>query len=500
MNYFSGCEISAVLRHAVFFLTLAVTVAFQSDWALALPWQDRDEPPRCVVGFVGKPSAIMSSSFFKDSGMLPADRENPEFLLMSESESIRGVLAMPVDFEEFADQGPESTDFYLEFTLKSDAQDSRYFKRLEKIRGQAEVDGDLLIYQNDGVKSYRTIFDGRHIIVASDAFEYTPKKLPPMTDRLEKLLDEKSKSEGFLAFDAKSARSFLELAGDFGNKNLPPMAKPYLEMLTRLEGVVVTLEMDETAFFKARLECEQSQDAKDAVRMVDELVEMAKQNSQGSEPGAVVARKILDSVKASSSGSDVEISVEIDEAATRVSKLAAEEANLMNNQRQAAISTHNFYDAYNRFPFLAGEGQSNELSWRVRVLLFLDQRELSEKFDLSQPWDSPQNRKVLEEMPMPAVFGNSGTKTNLAWVESDVQTFQDITRGTSNTIAFVHSDKFVHWTENNNVTPEQVIAQFKALKEGEYLIASFYDGSVRKIRHDTDLEEFSAMLKPTDDD
>ena len=40
------------------------------------------------------------------------------------------------------------------------------------------------------------------------------------------------------------------------------------------------------------------------------------------------------------------------------------------------------------------------LSWRVIILPFMEQDSLYKRFNLSEPWDSPTNIKLLAEMPM----------------------------------------------------------------------------------------------------
>jgi hypothetical protein len=122
---------------------------------------------------------------------------------------------------------------------------------------------------------------------------------------------------------------------------------------------------------------------------------------------------------------------------------------------------------------------------------------LCKRFDLTQPWDSPVNKPLLNEMP--PLLGE-GTETNLCWVKSDITQFADITNGMSNTIAFVQSDKSVPWTQNNDVTPAEVMEQFQDLKPGESLIATFYDGSVRCIPAETPPDELLKMLFPRMDD
>ncbi len=48
------------------------------------------------------------------------------------------------------------------------------------------------------------------------------------------------------------------------------------------------------------------------------------------------------------------------------------------------------------------DGLPNQFSWRVALLPLLGEQELYEKFDFSQPWDSPENLSVAENIP--AVF------------------------------------------------------------------------------------------------
>ena len=45
------------------------------------------------------------------------------------------------------------------------------------------------------------------------------------------------------------------------------------------------------------------------------------------------------------------------------------------------------------------KGGNALLSWRVRVLVFIERDYLYKEFKLDEPWDSPHNRKLLEKMP-----------------------------------------------------------------------------------------------------
>ena len=172
--------------------------------------------------------------------------------------------------------------------------------------------------------------------------------------------------------------------------------------------------------------------------------------------------------------------------------------------KQAMLAVHNYHDAYQKLPFrhqAADDPQDhNDLSWLVRVLPYLDggeeKAELFSQFDLSQGWDSPQNRPLLEKMP--AILGQGpGSQTQLRWVSSDVKKFGDLTDGLSNTIALIHGGPAVNWTENKPLTQEEALELFLALAPGQELVVGMYDGSVRRLTRDnTTQATFEAMLTP----
>lgn len=100
------------------------------------------------------------------------------------------------------------------------------------------------------------------------------------------------------------------------------------------------------------------------------------------------------------------------------------------------------------------------LSWRVRMLPYLEGASLYEQFHLDEPWDSEHNKKLVEKMP--EVFNDPQIKTDTGMTvfqavvgpgmafEADKELkYSDITDGTSNTIGIVEvaADKAVPWTK-----------------------------------------------------
>src|SRR5262245_19749930 len=73
-----------------------------------------------------------------------------------------------------------------------------------------------------------------------------------------------------------------------------------------------------------------------------------------------------------------------------------------NNLKQLVLAVHNFSDTYNRLPPAAVCDKKTGkplLSWRVILLPFVEQGPLYKEFKLDEPWDGPNNKKLLEKMP-----------------------------------------------------------------------------------------------------
>src|SRR5947207_1926384 len=77
--------------------------------------------------------------------------------------------------------------------------------------------------------------------------------------------------------------------------------------------------------------------------------------------------------------------------------LAASKKNL----EQIVLAVHNHASAnVDRLP---GDIRSKDgkplLSWRVAILPFIDEDDLYKQFKLDEPWDSENNKKLIEKLP-----------------------------------------------------------------------------------------------------
>lgn len=179
----------------------------------------------------------------------------------------------------------------------------------------------------------------------------------------------------------------------------------------------------------------------------------------------------------------------------RSAKLRSARSNL----ERIALGMHNYHSAYKRLPSAATKDPAGKplLSWRVQVLPFLGKKEqkLFQRFHMDEPWDSPNNRQLIKEMPdvfrMDAAARPDGRSTISIPVgesmifHNDEPRFRDIIDGLSNTIMVVEvpEDRAEIWTKPGGgvqVSPENPAAGIGG-HFGNKALLVWGDGSVRLV-------------------
>ena len=188
--------------------------------------------------------------------------------------------------------------------------------------------------------------------------------------------------------------------------------------------------------------------------------------------------------------------------AVQAVRSAARRTQSANNLKQMALAAHNYESAFMHFP--SGDGPVNKggpaVSWRVKILPFIEQNNLYEMYNVDEPWDSENNRKILEMMPEvfqnPAsmaqpgytVYRGIGGKNGAMGVDGQGNSrdtrIGNIVDGTSNTIMLVEAPDraAVPWTKPDGgvdptkVRPEHMIGNYPG-----GFNAAFCDGSVHFI-------------------
>jgi hypothetical protein len=174
----------------------------------------------------------------------------------------------------------------------------------------------------------------------------------------------------------------------------------------------------------------------------------------------------------------------------------------VDNMKKIASALHDYHSAHGSFPpavLHTPEGKPS-YSWRVAILPYMSQKEkdLYKQYNFDEPWDGPNNRKLLSQIPsafhLPdpdqdethasyfaltgpgAVFsGDKGTSLD------------EIRDGASTTILFVEWKRAVPWTkpEDIPITADDPLAKIGGYFEtcarmGGFEVA-FADSSIKLI-------------------
>ncbi len=177
------------------------------------------------------------------------------------------------------------------------------------------------------------------------------------------------------------------------------------------------------------------------------------------------------------------------EASKEADKMARNKVQSRLNLRKLAWACIAHADANKGYlppPALINKEGRAVLSWRVLILPYLGERELYEQFKLSEPWDGPNNQKLLSKMPTvfappgiqtsepfstfyqvfvspkpkdgrkgAEVGGQLGVQIQAAFVDRQPQLFPaHFSDGCSNTVFIVEAGKAVPWTKPEDLPYE----------------------------------------------
>jgi hypothetical protein len=182
--------------------------------------------------------------------------------------------------------------------------------------------------------------------------------------------------------------------------------------------------------------------------------------------------------------------IEVREAAARIQS--------ENNLKQISLALINYSDTNGGcLPPAAVYSQAGKplLSWRVAILPFIEQVELSQRFRLDEPWDSPNNKPLLALMPKTYQFPKDidlpSDHTVYRVFEGPGAAFEGrqglrypgaFLDGTSKTILVVEADRGVPWTKPDELAfdPNQPVTPVRGHFLSGFKVA-LADGSVRLI-------------------
>jgi hypothetical protein len=187
-----------------------------------------------------------------------------------------------------------------------------------------------------------------------------------------------------------------------------------------------------------------------------------------------------------------------------------------NNLKQIVLAMHNYCDGMGTWPADVLDAKKKPLlSWRVQLLPYLEQDNLYKKFKLDEPWDSENNKKLIEELPkvyaptrVKAAAGETfyrgfaGTNAATAGVFQPGQRIGlvAITDGTSNTIAVIDAGEPCVWTQpGSDLDPDaKEFPKLGRMIDGDYFFCAMCDGSTKKVKREFDVKELRKFIGRND--
>jgi hypothetical protein len=183
-----------------------------------------------------------------------------------------------------------------------------------------------------------------------------------------------------------------------------------------------------------------------------------------------------------------------------------------NNLKLFGIAFHSFNDATGVMPTdITDKDGKPLLSWRVAILPYIEEEELYKQFELDEPWDSPNNKKLVEKMPK--VYAPIRVKAKAGETFYQVFTGKDalfgpkkkpripasIPDGTSNTAMVVEGGEPVVWTKPADIAfdEKKPLPKLGGMFDGDFNVV-LCDGSVMRIKKAADPVHLKRLITPAD--
>lgn len=194
--------------------------------------------------------------------------------------------------------------------------------------------------------------------------------------------------------------------------------------------------------------------------------------------------------------------------AIQAAREAARRASSSVKLKNVVIAAHMYHDNFQKLPVAADSSKGAPVSWRTKLLPYVEQGHLYDQYDHSQPWDSAANRAISDKkVPVyqsPNARVPDSNQTNYLAVVGPGTVFEgnqpisfNTVKAPTQTIFYVEAnhDRTVPWAEPKDLDydPANPRAGLGDVRPGLF-IAAFGGSEVRSINNDIDPDVLRAMM------
>lgn len=430
---------------------------------------------------------------------------------------IFGSMSLPPSVDAFMgmEQARElPMELFIQFEFNDNEAADRMLENFSERANEIEVNGET--YYNPEPSGVSNFFGHK---VNATTFEMGTKNYLLQsgrrfsTKRLQSAFAQAPNEAIRVVIDLETPSELIADGVQMGKDMLPGMAAAYLGLIEKSNSIILTADMSGDNLLTLMVNGNNEEDAETVRSGLDALLGLGKmamnaqmaEATKGSPEAAQFAKTLSDSMVATRNGTEVKIAiakpegfVEVMQQMQKQARGAAMAASKMNDFRMVALSMHNYFDVHKSFPFEVKGELSQDLSWRARVLPYLELMQIYDQMDMRKGASEEPNSTFADQMP--AIFGADGKNSTITTIKYDrpVKSFADVIDGTSNTIVMIEYPAGKPWLENNAITIDEAVNLVAGLADGEELIVCFYDGFVRKISNQVDRETLRNLFDPRD--
>lgn len=278
----------------------------------------QSKPEPAAVAFDLKMSELLKSDLGQ---MLPLDQMGPPNSafpdMISQAESLRGVITMPGEVEDFLFMQGESlpVDVYVELKFKAGSAAVEALKDFEEeMKPQSNVreEGGLRYYSPRSEANISLIFGlPEKLVFLTDSYQHDSANFGNVSPAIKEAM---AKAAGpaniFLDFD--QARPLIKSAIAFGKPQLPPAAVPFLEIPTQISLLQLAGNPGQEPALALTVTSPDEESAEMLRETMQGLVGMGKLAVQGmnpNDPQAKIMTQVLGQLKPTVAGKVVTMSL-----------------------------------------------------------------------------------------------------------------------------------------------------------------------------------------------